>query len=51
MSQQDLAAELGVTQQAVAAWESGASVPRWYVQLELAQVLGVAWAELFSVEP
>lgn len=51
LSQHELAVELGVTQQAVAAWEAGTAVPQWYNQLELAQVFAVPWAELFAVEP
>jgi transcriptional regulator with XRE-family HTH domain len=49
-TQQVLANDLGVTQQAVASWESGSSAPRPHMQVEIARVLRTDWAVLFRVD-
>jgi transcriptional regulator with XRE-family HTH domain len=45
-----LATETENTEGSVYAWESGKSTPRLYTQLRIADVLGVEWADLFSVD-
>lgn len=50
MTQQQLADEVGVTNQAVASWEVGKSAPRPHLQPAIARALGVAWAVLFQPE-
>lgn len=48
MTQVQLAAALGVTQQLVSHWEHGLSAPRDDKRAHLARILGVAPEELFA---
>lgn len=48
VSQQELAGKVGVTQQAVAKWETGKSYPRGETLVKLASVLGCTIDELFG---
>lgn len=50
MNQAQLAAALGVTQQAVYYWETGKTSPKPENQAAIARVLGVPWIVLFEVE-
>lgn len=48
MTQVQLAAALGVTQQLVSAWERGQSAPRDERRAQVARILGVTPDELFA---
>jgi transcriptional regulator with XRE-family HTH domain len=48
MSAPDLAERLGVTRQTIYRWERGEDIPHPDRQAEVAEILGVPWAELFS---
>lgn len=48
LTQAQLATEIGVTAQAVGAWERGETAPRPHLQAALARVLCVQWAVLFQ---
>lgn len=50
MTQQHIAAELGVTKAAVSSWECGNSTPRQAHQVALAKVLGSPWSALFGLD-
>ena len=50
MTMLQLAQATDNTEGSVYAWESGKSTPRLYSQLRIADVLGVEWADLFSVD-
>lgn len=48
MTQVQLAAALGVTQQLVSAWEKGHSAPKDERRLQVARILGVKPEDLFA---
>ena len=51
MTQEDLAEQVGVTRQAVAKWESGATVPDLEKCRRLAELFGVSLHDLANYEP
>lgn len=51
MNQEDLAAHIGVTRQAVSKWETGESLPDLYKLSDLADVLGVSIDSLCDRQP
>ena len=51
MTQEDLAEQVGVTRQAVAKWESGATVPDLEKSRRLAELFGVSLDDLANYEP
>lgn len=50
LTQRALADRIGVTPQAISAWEQGASSPYPDKQLALAEALGVSWSSLFAID-
>lgn len=50
ITQQQLADQIGVTAQAVGAWERGETAPRPHLQAEIARALGTPWSVLFRPE-
>lgn len=49
MSQLALANEIGVSQQAVARWESGKSAPRWHHQAAIAKAFDAPHVAIFPM--
>lgn len=50
MSRKALAEKVGVTEQAVGAWERGESAPKPGMQAQIAKALIVSWSILFAPE-
>lgn len=50
LTQTQLAESVGVTQQAVAAWEAGEAAPRWHHQAAIAEAFDAPHAAVFPME-
>lgn len=51
LSQTELAERAGISQQAVAGWETGATDPRWELAPRLATILSCTIDELYGRQP